>query len=150
MKKLFSVLLMGLLACQLGQAKDMEKLFSSFSKEKDVAVLDANDVALVSVSSRLKGLGEISSVKMLSIDDCSSEVKERFLKEVKKLNKKGYETLVKNSEDDEVNLILVKIKENKIVNLIIVAIDDDLSMVGLKGSLDPSQVGKLTNGAISK
>ena len=61
----------------------------------------------------------VNSVKTLDMEDCSSEVKESFLKEANKLNLSGYETLVQTKEKGETVKLIAKMDKEAIRELII-------------------------------
>ena len=61
----------------------------------------------------------VNTVKTLDMEDCSSEVKENFLKEANKLNLSGYETLMQTREKGESVKLIAKMDEEAIRELII-------------------------------
>ena len=105
MKK-YVVALMLLAACQTSFAQSPESLYNNFKDEKGVES--------VHVSPLLMKLGRlfmdeedknnpvmkgIDSVTVLNLEESPLEVKERFAKEVKKLDLNGYETWIQAKED---------------------------------------------------
>lgn len=78
----------------------------------------------------------VNSVKTLDMEDCSSEVKESFLKDVNKLNLSGYETLVQTKEKGETVKLIAKMDKEAIRELIILITgNEECGLTLLEGKL---------------
>jgi hypothetical protein len=78
----------------------------------------------------------VNSVKTLDMEDCSSEVKESFLKDANKLNLSGYETLVQTKEKGETVKLIAKMDEEAIRELIILITgNEECGLTLLEGKL---------------
>lgn len=78
----------------------------------------------------------VNSVKTLDMEDCSSEVKESFLKDANKLNLSGYETLVQTKEKGETVKLIAKMDKEAIRELIILITgNEECGLTLLEGKL---------------
>lgn len=71
----------------------------------------------------------ISSVKVMSFDECSQDVKLRFNALAERLNDDKYEVLLKANEKDEKTRIFARFQKNAIRELIIVSMGDEPALV---------------------
>lgn len=108
------------------------KLASVFAKDED--------------ESDRKVIRAVSSVRILDLSDCSSDVKLSFADKLNRLKTSGYEKLIQQKSKDEQSLILTKMKKNCIRELVIVSSDgDDCTLLLIKGKIRPKDVHALIN-----
>ena len=117
MKKIILVLTV-IMACQTGVAQNVDALYNYFKDEKGVESVSVSPLLMKFArlfmdeddksNPLIKG---VNSVKVLDLEECSEKVKERFTKEVAKLNLNGYETWLQAKEDGENVKIIAKMKE---------------------------------------
>lgn len=150
MKRLSLILLCGLLSTSLFcQSKvSIEHLYNHFSQEKNVEKVNIGGllmlVAKPFMTKYADGLN-ISSVKVMSFDECSQDVKLRFNSLAERLNDDKYEVLLKANEKDEKTRIFARVQNDAIRELIIVSMGDDPALIRIKGKIRPEDVQKLVN-----
>lgn len=150
MKRLSLILLAGLLCvsafCQ--SRISIETLYNNFHQEKNVEKVNLGGLLLLAakpfIQKELKG-SKISSINVLSLDECSNDVKLRFNDLAGRLNDDKYELLLKTNEQDEKTRIFVRIKNEVIREFVIVSMGDEPVLVSIKGKIRPDDVQKLVN-----
>lgn len=150
MKRLSIILLCALLsASAFCQSKvSFNQLYNRFSKEKNVEKVNVGGLLMFAAKPFIKnqtGGIDISSVRVMSFDGCSRDVKLRFNEMAEKLNDDKYEVLLKSNEKDEKTRIFARVENNTINELIIVSMGDDPALVRIKGKIRPEDVQKLVN-----
>ena len=105
MKKIILAFIV-VMACQTGVAQNVDALYNYFKDEKGVESVSVSPLLMKFArlfmdeddksNPLIKG---VNSVKVLDLEECSEKVKERFTKEVAKLNLNGYETWLQAKED---------------------------------------------------
>ena len=89
-------------------------------------------------------VSKINSIRILDLDDCSREVKQRFLTDVQQLGKGGYETLMRVNADGENVKLLLQRDGTDITELLIVnTSDDEAELIQLKGRIKESEIGRI-------
>ncbi|MGI6048540.1 MAG: DUF4252 domain-containing protein [Petrimonas sp.] len=150
MKRLSLILLCGLLSTSVFcQSKvSFEHLYNHFSQEKNVEKVNVGGLLLLMTKPFMKqyanGLN-ISSVKVMSFNECSQDVKLRFNALAERLNDDKYELLLKANEKDEKTRIFARVQNEAIRELIIVSMGNDPTIVRIKGKIRPEDVQKLVN-----
>lgn len=149
-KRLSIIVLCGLLSMStFCQSKvSFEHLYNRFSQEKNVEKVKIGGL-LMFLSKPLmakyaKGMS-ISSVQVLSLDECSSDVKLSFNSLAQQLSDDKYEVLLKANEKDEKTRILARFKDDAISELVIVTMGKEPALVRIKGKIRPEDVQKLVN-----
>ena len=87
----------------------------------------------------------ISSVQVLSLDECSNDAKLRFNKLAERLNDDKYEVLLKANEKDEKTRIFARFQNEAIRELVIVTMGNEPALVRIKGKIRPEDVQNLVN-----
>lgn len=138
-----------MMAAQAGFAQGVKSLFDEF---KDAAKADYVHVPPVLMKLAAKSatfkegdkedlqaaevIKKISSVTALDLEDCSSDIKQKFCAAVKTFADNNYEELLRSKEDGELTRIMLKKKGGKITELLVLsASDDDPSAVLIKGKI---------------
>ena len=63
---------------------------------------------------------------------------------ISRCNGDGYETAISSNEENELARIFMKIEKERIKEVVIVSLDkDEISLIRIKGNIDPKQVGEL-------
>lgn len=57
----------------------------------------------------------------------------------------GYETLIRNNDENETSIVLIKIKNDIIKELVVINTGDSHELVRIKGNLNKKQIRKLTD-----
>ena len=142
-KLLFSFIF--ILAVQLCTAGTADKIFSNFSKEQNADVVSVGNFMMSFIKPFASDLKDINSIKILSLDDCSVAVKEKFAKQISKLKNDGYETLVRSNDEEGDSHIMLKIKNNVIEELLIITTGNNPAFIRIKGKLKQSDIETLAN-----
>lgn len=100
MKKYVFTLLL-LLVCHLGYGQSIDGLFNEFGSERNADCVNVSPF-LMSIGKMFAGrqeggeiAGKIKSMRVLDLEGCSANVKERFNNRVGKLNINGYDELMR-------------------------------------------------------
>jgi len=88
----------------------------------------------------------VNSVKVLDLEECPEKVKERFTKEVAKLNLYGYETWLQAKEDGENVKIIAKMKDDTVRELLVMTTGKgDCALVMIKGKIKKDDIQAIIN-----
>jgi translation elongation factor EF-G len=147
-KRLLIIFTCSLLALSLYSQTSIEQLYRTFSKESNVEKVNLNELAMFMMRpfSNNDTESKITSISVLSLEDCSPEVKERFNKTALNFNDKDYELFVSSNEENEKVRIFLKFQKNFIREMVILSMGDEPAMVQLKGKISPSEIDKMKNG----
>lgn len=151
MKRIFIICTMILLALTVSQAKDLSELFETFKKEKHADYVSVSPImmkiaCLFTLADKdAKVLHRIRSFKVLDLDGCSSEVKQRFNMEVDDINNEGYEEMMRVKNKGEVVRIFVKQEENVIREMLIFVGGNDCTLVALTGKIRQKDIAKIVD-----
>lgn len=138
--------------CLAGIAQDAADLFRELRKESNAEYVNVNPFLMfvgklfASDMEDKEMISKIRSAKVLDLENCSSEKRQRFVRSVESLYKKNYELLIKNNDDGERTYILAKIKKDIIRELLIANIDGyECSLVLLKGKIHKQDIHQLAD-----
>ncbi|MCK9501513.1 MULTISPECIES: DUF4252 domain-containing protein [Lascolabacillus] len=147
-KRLLIIFTCSLLALSLYSQTSVEQLYRTFSKESNVEKVNLNELAMFMMRpfSNNDTESKITSISVLSLEDCSPEVKERFNKTALNFNDKDYELFVSSNEENEKVRIFLKFQKDFIREMVILSMGDEPAMVQLKGKISPSEIDKMKNG----
>lgn len=147
-KRLLIIFTCSLLALSLYSQTSVEQLYRTFSKESNVEKVNLNELAMFMMRpfSNNDTESKITSISVLSLEDCSPEVKERFNKTALNFNDKNYELFVSSNEENEKVRIFLKFQKDFIREMVILSMGDEPAMVQLKGKISPSEIDKMKNG----
>lgn len=87
----------------------------------------------------------MNSIKVLCLEDCSSETLNKYREDIRQLKDSEFEPLVVSNKDGEQSKIMVKIKDNMIREMVICHVDDEVAVVHLKGKIKPEDVAQVVN-----
>ena len=129
-------------------AQSVEALFRQYKSEKNVEYLHIPrfimSMAKMLTKAELeeaKALKAISSIRILSLEECSPIVRQNFQKTLQTFHPSGYTPIIFNKEADETNYIYVKEKKGYIRELLILSADkQDGAIVHIKGRISPDEV----------
>ena len=89
---------------------------------------------------------KISSIRVLSLEECSDAVKQRFNSSVLRFNDNQYELFLSSNEEDEKVRLFLKFKKNKIREMVVMIMGESPALVQLKGKINLSDIEDLRNG----
>lgn len=151
MKKYILPLIFIFAISTMALAQDLNHLMSDYAKHKDadhnIVTKEMLSYAQQSKSDKDAFLEKLTSIESLDLEDCSKEVKSKFIKEFSKYKDgNGYETLLKvQDEEDKVTIITLK-EEDTIKSIYIITIEEDeediydIVMVKMTGSFAQSDL----------
>jgi hypothetical protein len=152
----FAFTIMLLSACSsMGQKNGIDSFFSRYEGKEGFTTVNLrgnlfNLFASTSDSDTVKDVAlEISSVRILSINDENVTGRINFMEELKKsIERGGYEELmmVKNAENDV--RVMVKTSGRLIKELLVISGGRDNALVQVKGSFEKKDLKKLADGSV--
>ncbi len=92
----------------------------------------------------------INSLSVLDLESCSPEVRTRFAREAKALQKNGYDLLTEVKDDGNWVQILIKEKRNKIRELLVLSLGDDCALVKIGCNINREDAARLADVQIKK
>ena len=138
----FSVSVLG------SSAQSVEALFRQYKSEKNVEyihiprfIMSMAKMLTKAELEEAKALKAISSIRVLSLEECSPIVRQNFQKTLQTFQPSGYTPIIFSKEADETNYIYVKEKKGYIRELLILSADkQDGAIVHIKGRISPDEV----------
>lgn len=144
MKKYIAILIL-ILFCQAGYSQSMDKLFNDFAKQDNVTRVTVGPF-LMKISSMFTETMGVSSIEVLSFDECSSTVKENLRTAIKQLKDPNFETMVTSNEGGSRTKVMVRIDKEMIRELVILTTDgSDDALIRIKGKIKPSDIERVVN-----
>lgn len=122
--------------------KNIDQLFKKFSSEKNVSRISFGDFSMKLAGMFTDVMG-VDGIEMLSLDECSSTIKEDFKTALSELKDSGYETMVTSNKEGERTRVLVKMKDETIKELVVFITGNSNSLIRIKGNIKPSDIDSL-------
>lgn len=145
MKRLALILLVAVLSLPVAMAGKIttDELFNEFSSARNAESVKVNSFVMwlakltAGNDSDAEIIKNISSVRVLDLESCSSEVKARFANRATNVKLNDMEDLVNVTEDGNKVKILAKVKEEKIQKLLVMCYGpSDCCLVEINGNFD--------------
>jgi len=93
----------------------------------------------------------ISSVRMLTLDECSQRVKNRFLRRLENANEDGYEPFVQTNDRYEQTRVLMRMDDNYVREILIASADlNDCQIVQVTGKVRLEDVQEIVDENIGR
>ena len=144
MKKYIAILIL-ILFCQAGYSQSMDKLFNDFAKQDNVTRVTVGPF-LMKISSMFTETMGVSSIEVLSFDECGSTVKENLRTAIKQLKDPNFETMVTSNEGGSRTKVMVRIDTEMIRELVVLTTDGgDDALIRIKGKIKPSDIERVVN-----
>lgn len=129
-------------------AQSVEALFRQYKSEKNVEyihiprfIMSMAKMLTKAELEETKALKAISSIRVLSLEECSPIVRQNFQKTLQTFQPSGYTPIIFSKEADGTNYIYVKEKKGYIRELLILSADkQDGAIVHIKGRISPDEV----------
>ena len=129
-------------------AQSVEALFRQYKSEKNVEyihiprfIMSMAKMLTKAELEETKALKAISSIRVLSLEECSPIVRQNFQKTLQTFQPSGYMPIIFSKEADGTNYIYVKEKKGYIRELLILSADkQDGAIVHIKGRISPDEV----------
>lgn len=137
-----------MLAIILYSQTTVNALYRDFSRELNVEKVNIGRVLMAIAHPFVgnKSDSKISAITVLSLDDCSPEVKERFNNQALNFRDKDYELFVNSNDKNEKVRIFLKFQKDMIREMVVLTMGDSPTLVRLKGRIKPSDIENLSNG----
>lgn len=153
MKKYVFTLLIMLLGCQASPAQNAATLFDEFRREKNAEYVSVSPFLMFIGKMFYSYDGEgkeiaskIHSAKVLDLDGCSPETRQRFARQFESLTRNGYETLMQINDDGERIHIQMRMEKDVVRELLIAIMEDnECSLVQVNGKIRKQDIARLVN-----
>jgi hypothetical protein len=144
MKKKLAIVCLLFIACHtagLGQ-KNVNQLFSKYSKLKDINKVDVGNAGMMLAGLFTDTFGA-ESVEVFDLSACTAKDKERFSQAIGSLRDDAYETVVQASENGERVKVLLRLEGEVIRELVVLSSGQSPAMVRIKGHISRQDIDKL-------
>lgn len=147
-KRFLIICTCSLLALTLYSQTSVNELYQSFAKESNVDKVNLNEFAmfLMRPFSDTDTESKITSISVLSLEECSPDVKNRFNKSALDFNDDEYELFVSANDENEKVRIFLKFQKEIIREMVILTMGDSPALIQLKGKILPSEIESMSNG----
>ncbi|HBT85022.1 MAG: DUF4252 domain-containing protein [Fermentimonas sp.] len=147
-KRFLIICTCSLLALTLYSQTSVNELYQSFAKESNVDKVNLNEFAmfLMRPFSDTDTESKITSISVLSLEECSPDVKNRFNKSALDFNDDEYELFVSANDENEKVRIFLKFQKEIIREMVILTMGDNPALIQLKGKILPSEIESMSNG----
>ncbi|MDD3787483.1 MAG: DUF4252 domain-containing protein [Petrimonas sp.] len=146
-KRAFIIVLSGFLSLSVFSQMSFNSLYSNFSREENVEKVNLGGLLMLMakpfVNKHTQG-ASISSIKVLSLEDCTPEVKARFNNQARLFRDKRYELFVNSNEKDDKTRIYLRFDKNMVREMVIISMGDEPALISLKGKIRPEDIEKWT------
>lgn len=146
--KILALMVFALLAAGLQAQTTLNELYREFAGAENVTKVNLNGLALMLARPFMEdqSSGKLTSIRVLSLEECRQEVKERFSRAALSFRDEEYELFLNANDKDEKARIFVKIEDEVIREMVIMTMGDDPALVHLKGKFRPSDIDEMSNG----
>lgn len=155
MKKLIIALLL-LCTVQVSFAQKAGDIFSKFKNKPKAEYVHIPRIMLSMARKFMKNdeekdaikiIKHINSIRILDLEECSTDIKTEFYNETKNFSINGYEELITTTDEDERTLILTKSKGNNITEMLILETsNDDCELIQIKGKIKQAEIEQIVRG----
>ncbi|MDD3968726.1 MAG: DUF4252 domain-containing protein [Proteiniphilum sp.] len=146
--KILALMVFALLAGGMQAQTTLNELYREFAGAEKVTKVNLNGLALMLAKPFMEkhSGGKLTSIRVLSLEECPQEVKERFSRAALSFHDDQYELFLNTNDKDEKARIFVKIEDQLIREMVILTMGDDPALVHLKGKFNPSDIDQMNNG----
>ena len=146
-KRIIAFLSCSLLVVSLCAQTSLNNLYSEFSNEKKAENVNIGGLLLKMANPLLVKIRQQDfSVRVLSLEECTADVKQRFNEKALNFNDRAFELFLSENEPNEKVRIHFKIQDDMIREMVIFTLGDNPAMVHIKGKIKPSDIEKMNNG----
>ena len=126
----------------------LNEIYREFSLESNVSKVNLNGVVMFFAKPFMEKQtdSKISSIRVMSLEDCSDAVKQRFNHSLLQFDDNQYELFLSSNEDDEKVRLFLKFKNNKIREMVVMTMGENPALVHLKGRINLSDIEDLRDG----
>ena len=152
MKKTIVTLAM-IIACQGGFAQNIDDIFNQFKDKQGAEYMNIPSFVLklgrvfmdkdIQENKLMKG---VKTIKVLDMENCSSDVKKELQHEISQLEQNGYETLVRTKAKDGTVNLMAKMNKDVINELIVFFTEnDECGLTLMKGKIKKEDINVMIN-----
>ncbi len=147
MKKTICILAALLMMATDGMAQTVNGLFNKFEDRPGAECTNMAPLLMGIIKTFASGKSEkgemiksIKSIKVLDLEDCTSEVKQEFAQEAQKLKPRGMELLMQVKDEGKNVCIWGKTKKETVRQLVVVT---DEELVNIKGKFNLDEIARI-------
>ena len=143
-RKIFIALIFAAFSVSVFPQMTISNLYNDFANEQNAEKVNVGGLLMLVAKPFINqyGGGSISSIKVLSLEECTPEVKTRFNEQAKKFRDKKYELFLNANEQDEKTRIFLRFDKNMVREMVIISMGDDPALITLKGKISPKDIEK--------
>lgn len=147
-KRIFTVVICCVFVGALHSQTSLNSLYRDFSHESNVSKVNLNGMMMILARPFIDKQtdSKISSIRVLSLDECAQDVKERFNNSALNFKDDDYELFVSSNEKEEKVRVFLKFQDNMIREMVVMTMGDSPALIRLKGKIKPSDIENLSNG----
>ena len=124
----------------------IDNLSKSIARIPEAQNININSFALNLLKPFSPELKGVKAMEILNADQLSEQDYKKFKNLITRCNSGEYETMVSTSEDDEMARILLKTEKDRIREMVIISLEpSEISLIRIKGNIDPKQMEELVN-----
>lgn len=141
-KRIFFALIFATLSASVFSQMTIGSLYNDFANERDAERVSVGGLLMLVAKPFINkyGCGNISSVRVLSLEECAPEVKSRFNEQARKFRDKRYELFLNANDDDERTRIFLRFDKNTVREMVIISMGDEPALITLKGKIRPEDI----------
>jgi hypothetical protein len=126
----------------------LNEIYRAFSHESNVSKVNLNGLVMFFAKPFMGNQTErkISSIRVLSLEECSDAVKQRFNNSLLHFNDDRYELFISTNDEDEKVRLFLKFKNDRIREMVVMTMEENPALVQLKGKINLSDIENLRNG----
>jgi hypothetical protein len=144
MKTKYLFVLAFALITQLGYGqKSVDDLFKTFAGKENVERVSIGSFVMNTINLFKNTMG-VKGVEVLSLDDCSEDVKNDFQNAVRALKDPTFERMVVTNEGKERVEVLIRIENEVIREVAMMVTGEDYALIRIKGKIKKSDIEKLS------
>ena len=144
MKTKYLLILAFALIVQLGYGqKSVDDLFKTFAGKENVERVSIGSFVMNTINLFKNTMG-VKGVEVLSLDDCSEDVKNDFQNAVRSLKDPTFERMVVTNEGKERMEVLIRIENEVIREVAMMVTGEDYALIRIKGKIKKSDIEKLS------
>ena len=140
------IIAIALLGCSsaLFAGNCVNDLFKAAAQLPDAEKITLNPFVTGLIKPFVPEMKGINSMDIIDAEFITEKDYTRLEKMISRCNGDGYETAISSNEENELARIFMKIEKERIREVVIVSLDkDEISLIRIKGNIDPKHVGEL-------
>lgn len=151
MKKFLFIAVLTALSISVTAKDDYGILFSKYAKEGNSESIRLGPLMMsfarmaADDNEDTQFLSHIKSIQILSLDECSENVKANFRRDVEKISTDGGELLMEIEDGEDQLQIFAHKNGDTITSFVMINVGDDPCLLKMTGSIQESEISKLVS-----